>query len=138
MAKLLIALALATPAAAFAPVQTQARAVTSVSAYVPAGLTEAQYKKVLAEKESKKAQNKQKFPKGKNFKDVADWLVEMEAKQTFRGDQVASSGHTYVKEKFSSKAQFDLANNRNDKGYGGKQAASSGAAAPKKKGFFGL
>ena len=74
---------------------------------------------------------------GKNLvKDVADWLVEMEAKQTFKGDQIASSGHTYAKEKFNTKTAFDIANGRRDKGYGGANAAKGGAApAPKKKAF---
>ena len=83
---------------------------------------------------NKKQANKSRFPQGKNLvKDVADWLVEMEAKQTFKGDQVAGSGHTFAKEKFNSKAAFDVANGRRDKGYGGK--AGSAAPAPKKKAF---
>ena len=59
-------------------------------------------------------------------------IVEMEAKQTFKGDQVAGSGHTFAKEKFTSKAAFDVANGRRDKGYGGKAGS---APAPKKKAF---
>ena len=83
---------------------------------------------------NKKQANKSRFPQGKNLvKDVADWLVEMEAKQTFKGDQVAGSGHTFAKEKFNSKAAFDVANGRRDKGYGGAKAGS--APAPKKKAF---
>ncbi len=120
-------------AAAFAPAATQAR-TSALSAYVPQGLSEAEYKARKAADANKKQANKSRFPQGKNLvKDVADWLVEMEAKQTFKGDQVAGSGHTFAKEKFTSKAAFDVANGRRDKGYGGK--AGSAAPAPKKKAF---
>ena len=120
-------------AAAFAPAATQAR-TSALSAYVPQGLSEAEYKARKAADANKKQANKSRFPQGKNLvKDVADWLVEMEAKQTFKGDQVAGSGHTYAKEKFTSKAAFDVANGRRDKGYGGAKAGS--APAPKKKAF---
>ena len=120
-------------AAAFAPAATQAR-TSALSAYVPQGLSEAEYKARKAADANKKQANKSRFPQGKNLvKDVADWLVEMEAKQTFKGDQVAGSGHTYAKEKFTSKAAFDVANGRRDKGYGGK--AGSAAPVPKKKAF---
>ena len=123
-------------AAAFAPAATQTR-TSALSAYVPQGLSEAEYKARKAADATKKQANKSRFPQGKNLvKDVADWLVEMEAKQTFKGDQVAGSGHTYAKEKFTSKAAFDIANGRKDKGYGGANAAKGGAApAPKKKAF---
>ena len=123
-------------AAAFAPAATQAR-TSALSAYVPQGLSEAEYKARKAADATKKQANKSRFPQGKNLvKDVADWLVEMEAKQTFKGDQVAGSGHTFAKEKFTSKAAFDIANGRKDKGYGGANAAKGGAApAPKKKAF---
>ncbi len=123
-------------AAAFAPAATQTR-TSALSAYVPQGLSEAEYKARKAADANKKQANKSRFPQGKNLvKDVADWLVEMEAKQTFKGDQVAGSGHTYAKEKFTSKAAFDIANGRKDKGYGGANAAKGGAApAPKKKAF---
>ena len=85
---------------------------------------------------TKKQANKSRFPQGKNLvKDVADWLVEMEAKQTFKGDQIASSGHTYAKEKVNTKTAFDIANGRRDKGYGGANKASGSAPAPKKKAF---
>ena len=120
-------------AAAFAPAATQAR-TSALSAYVPQGLSASEYAAKKAADASKKQANKSRFPKGKNLvKDVADWLVEMEAKQTFKGDQVAGSGHTFAKEKFNSKAAFDVANGRRDKGYGGK--AGSAAPAPKKKAF---
>ena len=120
-------------AAAFAPATTQAR-TSALSAYVPQGLSEAEYKARKAADANKKQANKSRFPQGKNLvKDVADWLVEMEAKQTFKGDQVAGSGHTFAKEKFTSKAAFDVANGRRDKGYCGAKAGS--APAPKKKAF---
>ena len=123
-------------AAAFAPAATQTRSASALSAYVPQGLSEAEYKARKAADATKKQANKSRFPQGKNLvKDVADWLVEMEAKQTFKGDQIASSGHTYAKEKFTSKAAFDIANGRKDKGYGGANKASGSAPAPKKKAF---
>lgn len=123
-------------AAAFAPAATQTRSASALSAYVPQGLSEAEYKARKAADATKKQANKSRFPQGKNLvKDVADWLVEMEAKQTFKGDQVAGSGHTYAKEKFTSKAAFDIANGRKDKGYGGANKASGSAPAPKKKAF---
>ena len=94
-------------AAAFAPAATQAR-TSALSAYVPQGLSASEYAAKKAADASKKQANKSRFPKGKNLvKDVADWLVEMEAKQTFKGDQVAGSGHTFAKQKFSSKSAFD-------------------------------
>merc|ERR1719331_3487040 len=36
----------------------------------------------------------------------------MEQKQTFKGDQFSGSGHTYVKQKFSSKDEFDKVNKK--------------------------
>ena len=98
-------------------------APSALSAYVPQGLSASEYAAKKAADASKKQANKSRFPQGKNLvKDVADWLVEMEAKQTFNGDQIAGSGHTFAKEKFNSKAAFDVANGRRDKGYGGKAA----------------
>ena len=134
MARLLTALALVASAGAFAPAATQTRSASALSAYVPQGLSASEYAAKKAADASKKQANKSRFPKGKNLvKDVADWLVEMEAKQTFKGDQVAGSGHTFTKEKFNSKAAFDVANGRRDKGYGG--AKGGAAPAPKKKAF---
>ena len=136
MARLLTALALVASAGAFAPAATQTRSASALSAYVPQGLSASEYAAKKAADASKKQANKSRFPKGKNLvKDVADWLVEMEAKQTFKGDQVAGSGHTFAKEKFTSKAAFDVANGRRDKGYGGANKASGSAPAPKKKAF---
>ena len=133
MNRIIAALALISSAAAFAPAATQAR-TSALSAYVPQGLSASEYAAKKAADASKKQANKSRFPKGKNLvKDVADWLVEMEAKQTFKGDQVAGSGHTFAKEKFNSKAAFDVANGRRDKGYGGAKPGS--APAPKKKAF---
>merc|ERR1711991_456262 len=86
---------------------TQTRSASALSAYVPQGLSASEYAAKKAADASEKQANKSRFPKGKNLvKDVADWLVEMEAKQTFKGDQVAGSGHTFAKEKFNSKAAF--------------------------------
>merc|ERR1719506_3569596 len=85
-------------------------APTSLNGYVPNGLSEAEYKAAKSASEAKKAQNKQRFPKGKKTLDIADWLKQMESKQTFKGDQFASSGHTYAKTKFS----FDGSNKMNN------------------------
>merc|ERR1711990_1106492 len=40
-----------------------------------------------------------------------------EQKQTFKGDQFSGSGHTYVKQKFSSKDEFDKVNKKTGGGY---------------------
>merc|ERR1719258_895006 len=88
------------------------RTPTSLNAYVPPGLSEAEYKALKKAEDAKKAQNKQRFPKGKKTLDIADWLKTMEQKQTFKGDQFSGSGHTYVKQKFSSKDEFDKVNKK--------------------------
>merc|ERR1719353_2092269 len=88
------------------------RMPTSLNAYVPPGLSEAEYKALKKAEDAKKAQNKQRFPKGKKTLDIADWLKTMEQKQTFKGDQFSGSGHTYVKQKFSSKDEFDKVNKK--------------------------
>merc|ERR1719460_931086 len=92
------------------PAVSNERAPTSLNGYVPTGLSEAEYKAAKSAVEAKKAQNKQRFPKGKKTLDIADWLKQMESKQTFKGDQFASSGHTYAKTKFS----FDGSNKMNN------------------------
>ena len=74
---------------------------------MPKGLTEAQYKAAVAADKSKAQANKSKFPKGKKTLDIADWLVQMEKKQTLKGDKVVGSGHSYAKQKFSTKNAFD-------------------------------
>jgi len=99
-------LALAPLALGFAPA-AQTRAPTALNGYVPKGLTEAQYKAQLAAEKSKAQSNKSKFPKGKKTLDIADWLVQMEKKQTLKGDKVVGSGHSYAKQKFSTKSAFD-------------------------------
>ena len=107
---------LAGSAAAFAPQQSGAalgvRSTVVVNGYVPNGLTEAQYKAQLAKEKAAKGQNKQRFPKGKSFLDVADWLTQMEKAQVLDGDNVKRSGHTYAKNKFETKEQFDAAKGR--------------------------
>ena len=99
-------LALAPLALGFAPA-AQTRAPTALNGYVPKGLTEAQYKAAMAADKSKAQANKSKFPKGKKTLDIADWLVQMEKKQTLKGDKVVGSGHSYAKQKFSTKSAFD-------------------------------
>jgi len=92
------------------------RTPTSLNAYVPQGLSEAEYKAAKNAEDAKKAQNKQRFPKGKATLDIADWLKQMEQKQTFKGDQFSGSGHTYAKQKFESKNEFDKAKGRTSGG----------------------
>ncbi|CAH0370244.1 unnamed protein product [Pelagomonas calceolata] len=104
--KLTAVLALAPLALGFAPAAQQ-RAPTALNGYVPKGLTEAQYKAAMAADKSKAQANKSKFPKGKKTLDIADWLVQMEKKQTLKGDKVVGSGHSYAKQKFSTKSAFD-------------------------------
>ena len=79
---------------------------------VPAGLTEAQYKKQLAEEQAKKQKNKTRFPKGKAFVDMGAWLKTMEGRQKLEGSQYKASGHTYAKTKFATKADYDKAKGR--------------------------
>ncbi|KAK7249336.1 hypothetical protein SO694_00048056 [Aureococcus anophagefferens] len=107
---------LAGSAAAFAPQQSGAalgvRSTVVVNGYVPNGLTEAQYKAQLAKESAAKGQNKQRFPKGKATLGIDKWLQQMEAAQVLDGDNVKRSGHTYAKNKFETKEQFDAAKGR--------------------------
>ena len=41
---------------------------------MPSGLTEAEYKKKLADEKNKKVQNKSRFPKGIAFLDMGAWV----------------------------------------------------------------
>ena len=79
---------------------------------MPSGLTEAEYKKKLADEKNKKVQNKSRFPKGIAFLDMGAWVDRMEAAQRFNGDKYTASGHTYAKNKYESKEEFDRANGR--------------------------
>ena len=99
-------LALAPLALGFAPAAQQ-RAPTALNGYVPKGLTESQYKAAVAADKSKAQANKAKFPKGKKTLDIADWLVKMEGSQKLKGDKVVGSGHSFAKQKFSTKKMFD-------------------------------
>ena len=44
--------------------------------------------------------------------DIADWLPQIEKRQKFKGDKVMGSGHTFAKNKYESKAQFDAKNGK--------------------------
>ena len=99
-------LALAPLALGFAPAAQQ-RAPTALNGYVPKGLTEAQYKAAVAADKSKAQSNKSRFPKGKKTLDIADWLPRLEKTQKLKGDKVVGSGHTFAKQKFSTKTAFD-------------------------------
>jgi len=115
----------------YVPAATQ-RTPTSLNGYVPNGLSEAEYKATKSASEAKKAQNKQRFPKGKKTLDIADWLKQMESKQTFKGDQFASSGHTYAKTKFS----FDGSNKMNNEKPRFKGAVKGASDAKKSSGGY--
>jgi hypothetical protein len=96
----------------YVPVGTQ-RAPTSLNGYVPDGLSEAEYKASVNAEKTKANKNKQRFPTGKDRTlNVADYLKNLEGKQTFKGDKVTGSGHTYAKQKFDSKEAFDKAAGR--------------------------
>ena len=99
-------LALAPLALGFAPAAQQ-RAPTALNGYVPKGLTESQYKAAVAADKSKAQSNKSRFPKGKKTLDIADWLPRLEKTQKLKGDKVVGSGHTFAKQKFSTKSAFD-------------------------------
>jgi len=96
----------------FVPVGAQ-RAATSLNGYVPQGLSEAEYKAAMNADKNKANQNKQRFPKGKATLNIADWLKQMEAKQTFNGEKVTGSGHTFAKAKFKDQSEYDKAAGRN-------------------------
>merc|ERR1719271_1526913 len=67
----------------------------------------------MNEDRSKANQNKQRFPKGKATLNIADWLKQMEQKQTFSGEKVTGSGHTFAKAKFRNQSEYDKAAGRN-------------------------
>merc|ERR1719161_1983702 len=96
----------------YMPVGTQ-RAPTSLNGYVPQGLSEAEYNAARTADKNKANQNKQRFPKGKATVNIADWLKTMEQKQTFKGEKVTGSGHTFAKAKFGNQAEYDKAAGRN-------------------------
>ena len=81
---------------------------------MPDGLSPSEYAAINNKKKSQAQQNKSRFPKGApQMVDVADWLVQMEKRQTFLGDKkVDTTGHTFAKEKFASKEEFDAAKGR--------------------------
>ena len=64
------------------------------------GLSEAEYKATKKAEANQKAQNKLKYPKGKAFVNVKDYLLDLAAKQKFKGDSYTSTGHAYVKTKY--------------------------------------
>jgi hypothetical protein len=93
----------------YVPAATQRRP-TSLNGYVPQGLSEAEYKARMNADAAKKTQNKLKYPKGKAYVNVKDYLLDLQAKQKFKGGKVVESGHAYVKTKFDwtgSKKQND-------------------------------
>ena len=110
MRVLSLALALSS-AAAFAPQQTAARS-TALFGYVPDGITEAEYLAGKAKVAKAAEEKKKKFPKNKAYLGVGKWLEDMEKAQTFTGATFGASGHTYAKQKFATKEEFDKAKGR--------------------------
>merc|ERR1740138_697434 len=89
----------ATAATAF--VSAPAAQTTSVArfAYVPDGLSAAEYEASKKAAAAKKVANKKKFPKGNMGTDVKVWLNKLD--QIKAGEtNIVNSGHTYAKTKF--------------------------------------
>ncbi|KAJ8599174.1 hypothetical protein CTAYLR_008567 [Chrysophaeum taylorii] len=80
---------------------------TALNAYVPDGLSASEWAKKQADEKAKQDANKKKFPKGKAFISMGKWLETLEGKQSFKGEKFSGSGHTYAKNKFSSKEEYD-------------------------------
>jgi len=83
----------------YMPSATQ-RMPTSLNAYVPAGLSEAEWKARQKDEAAKKAANKLKYPKGPPFLGVKEYLTGLANKQTFKNGKVKDTGHVYVKTKY--------------------------------------
>jgi len=83
----------------YVPAATQ-RMPTSLNAYVPAGLSEAEWKARQKDEAAKKAANKLKYPKGPPFLGVKEYLTGLANKQTFKNGKVKDTGHVYVKTKY--------------------------------------
>jgi len=78
-------------AAAFAPAPAQ-RSATALNAYVPDGLSAAQWKKMQADKKKNAAANKLKYPKGAaQVVGVKEYLEDLAKKQTFFRDAAGNS-----------------------------------------------
>mmetsp|Transcript_1561 Transcript_1561/g.1640 ORF Transcript_1561/g.1640 Transcript_1561/m.1640 type:complete len:146 (-) Transcript_1561:347-784(-) len=67
--------------------------------YIPAGLTKAQYEKVLAEEAKKSAATKKKFKIGKEPETLTEWILECE-KKGLKGKDMLLKGHRMVKAKY--------------------------------------
>merc|ERR1711904_118478 len=83
----------------YVPAATQ-RMPTSLNAYVPAGLSEAEWKARQKDESAKKAANKLPYPKGPPFLGVKEYLTGLANKQTFKNGKVKDTGHVYVKTKY--------------------------------------
>ena len=87
-------IALVAPAAAFVPTGARTRGLTVVSmAYVPDGLTPAQYKAFKAKEAAQAKANKKKM-KG-SVEDLTDW----QARSAKKFPNQMGAGHIYVKQK---------------------------------------
>ena len=71
-------------------------------------MSEAEYKAMREKENAKKNQNKQKYAKVQ-FKDVKDWLADLPNRQKLKGAEFKGSGHTYAKQKFATKEEYDEA-----------------------------
>lgn len=67
--------------------------------YIPAGLTKAQYDKILADEAAKKDKKAKKFPKGKQVETLTEWMLAEEKKGN-SGADLLTKGHRMVKAKY--------------------------------------
>ena len=108
------------------------------SRYVPDGLTAAEYAAQKNAKSQKQVANKTRFPKGApQMLDVADWLVDMEKKQTMLfqkngNTKVDTTGHTFAKGKWGG----DFTKEAYDKAQAEGKFGKKPAAPAKKAGGF--
>lgn len=82
---------------------------TSLSAYVPAGLSKAEWDKQKKADAAKDQKNKNRFPKNKSIVSMDSWMKTLENKQQLKGAKIVNSGHTYAKVKYTSKDEYDRA-----------------------------
>mmetsp|Transcript_10820 Transcript_10820/g.32279 ORF Transcript_10820/g.32279 Transcript_10820/m.32279 type:complete len:135 (-) Transcript_10820:100-504(-) len=115
MAKLLVALMLASAAHAFAPQPAQRTLAAPLSAYVPDGLSAADWAKRQAAEKKAKTENKKLYKYGApQVLGVGPYLERLAGRQTFFNDKngnprVGATGHEYAKVKFGdfTKEAFD-------------------------------
>lgn len=97
---------------AFVPPAALTKTTALSSSYIPDGLSKADWEKQKKADAQKTQNNKNRFPKGKPFINMASWLKTLENKQQLKGAKIVGSGHTYAKVKYSSKDEYDAANKK--------------------------